>query len=105
MVRSRIGICSPCQLCPNTGRTYHTLTVDNQFWNARSIAKGVVVRFEFEDMEGIRPVAAFSGGLAALMGGDKVGDSWGDIAGHVPRQNLKDIVCGLHQGPVERPPL
>jgi hypothetical protein len=64
------------------GRTRRTLTVDNQSWNARSIAKGAIVRPDLEDMEGVRPVAAFSRGLAVLMGGDKVGEFWGDIAEH-----------------------
>ena len=51
-----------------------TLTIDNQSRHTRSITKGVIVWFDFKDVEGVCPVEVFFfGGPAFVVEEDKVG--------------------------------
>ena len=119
MVRFRIDFCSPYQSCSNTERTRRTLTVDFQSKHGFSIANGIIIRFDFEDVEGVRPVEFFFGGLTVLVEEDKVGREvkfveysasellrvidtivlrsfWGDTVERGLRQDTKSSVCGIH---------
>ena len=74
MARGRINFCSPYQLYPRMGGTFCTLTIDNQSRHSCSITKGIIVRFDFKDVEGVCPVEVFFfGRLAFIVEEDKVG--------------------------------
>src|SRR5258706_8138837 len=74
MVLERIDICSPYQLCPDAERTLQMLTVDKQSRHIRPITHRIVERFDFQDVERVRPVQPFSlGTYATLVEGNDVG--------------------------------
>ena len=107
------------------GGTFCTLTIDNQSRHSCSIAKGVIVWFDFKDVEGVCPVEIFFfGWLAFIVEEDKVRrevkfvehpasellrvidmivlrDFWRDTIECGPRQNIKNSICGVHQWRVE----